>query len=212
MSLSLIRLQDILHRQADAIRQLETLYAEMDASYAVAADRSGFECRGCEDNCCLTRFYHHTLVEVAGLFAGYRQLPEAQRRLVTKRARDYCHALNANDKSHGMQRQLCPLNLDTRCLLYRERPMICRLHGIPHVIRHPTRGLISGTGCHIFEATCRPDSRNPLDRTPLYTAMARLEQSLRHATGIETPVRLTIAQMMVYFEEQDPHLPNSRAL
>ncbi|MGD9332519.1 MAG: hypothetical protein PVJ53_14490 [Desulfobacterales bacterium] len=200
MSLSRLQLHRILLRQADAVQRLATLYDEMDVRYAAAAENSGFECQGCDDNCCRTRFYHHTLVEIVGLFSGYRKLPENQRGRILARARDYCRRMNAGDKDNRPQGQLCPLNLDTRCLLYGERPMICRLHGIPHVMRHPLRGLISGPGCHMFETVCRPDGGNVLDRTPLYTAMANLEKSLRSTTGFETPVRLTIAQMIVCFE------------
>lgn len=207
MSLSSLRLQDILLRHADAIRQLHTLYTEMDARYTAAAESHAFECRGCDHNCCLTRFYHHTLVEVTALFSGFLKLPEDQRRIVTRRARDYCQILNADECQNGPLRRLCPLNEDTRCLLYKERPMICRLHGIPHVMRHPIKGLIAGAGCHIFEATCRPGNGHPLDRTPLYRAMAHLEKSLRHAAGIDTPVRLTVAQMIVCFEQSRPHRP-----
>lgn len=201
MPLSLIQLQDILLRHSEAIRRLRSFYAEMDASYTAAADSYGFECRGCDDNCCLTRFYHHTLVEVTGLYSGYLNLPVDQRRIVTRRARDYCRAMSEDDRRNQPLRHLCPLNQDTQCLLYNERPMICRLHGIPHAMRHPRKGLITGTGCHIYEATCRPGNGHPLDRTPLYTTMAHLEKQLRHLTGIDTPVRLTVAQMIVCFEE-----------
>ena len=100
----------------------------------------------------------------------------------------------------GLRRRICPLNIDTMCILYRERPMICRLHGIPHVMRHPAKGMITGTGCHIFEASHGQSSGHPLDRTPIYTAMARLERTLRRNSGIEAPVRLTVAQMILCFE------------
>lgn len=200
MPLSYHQLQDILKGQADAIRQLHTIYATMDASYTTAANGYSFECRGCDDSCCLTRFYHHTLVEAVGLFSGYRALPEDQRRLVTQNARDYCRVVTEDEHHSRRTRHLCPLNQDTQCLLYGQRPMICRLHGIPHVLRHPQKGLITGTGCHIFEASRPPDNGSPLDRTPHYVALANLEKALRNATGIETPVRLTVAQMIVCFE------------
>ena len=38
------------------------LFEQMDRAYDAAARNSGFVCNGCRDNCCLTRFYHHTLV------------------------------------------------------------------------------------------------------------------------------------------------------
>lgn len=202
MPLTYRQLQDILSRHTDAILQLQTLYTEMDARYTAAAESYDFECRGCDDNCCLTRFYHHTLIEFAGLFSGYLELPEDQQRRITKRAQAYCQILEtAGGQDRPLLRHLCPLNENTLCLLYKQRPMICRLHGIPHVMRHPGRGLITGTGCHIFEATCRTGNGHALDRTPLYRAMAHLEKSLRHATGIDLPVRLTIAQMIVSFDE-----------
>lgn len=199
MSLSFVQLQHILRRHVEAMVQLETLYAEMDACYATAAARHGFECRGCEDSCCRTLFYHHTLVEVAGLFAGYLKLTAEQKGFVSRRAQDHRRSLHS-DGYHRPFRHLCPLNQESRCLLYRERPMICRLHGIPHVLRHPVKGLISGPGCHAFEASFGPTAGQALDRTPHYAAMAHLEKSLRQASVIETPVRLTIAQMIGCFE------------
>ncbi|MBC2737418.1 MAG: hypothetical protein HF981_23860 [Desulfobacteraceae bacterium] len=200
MPLSYRQLQDILTGQADAIRQLQAIYAAMDARYAAAADRYSFECRGCDDSCCLTRFYHHTLVELAGLFSGYLTLSAEERRCISQNAQTYCHVVSEDERRNRRTPHLCPLNRDTQCLLYRERPMICRLHGIPHIMRHPYKGLITGPGCHIFEATGQPAGESPLDRTPHYIALANLEKVLRNATGIETPVRLTIAQMIVCFE------------
>jgi len=202
MSLTYRQLQDIRSRHAGAIRHLHTLYTEMDDRYTAAAESHGFECRGCDDNCCRTRFYHHTLIEFAGLFSGYLELSEDQQRRITESAQAYCRKLEtAGGQDRPPLRHLCPLNEDTLCLLYQQRPMICRLHGLPHVMRHPGRGLITGTGCHIFEETCRPGNGHPLDRTPLYRAMAHLEKSLRQTTGIDIPVRLTVAQMIVCFEE-----------
>ena len=204
MSLSRIHLQRILRDHPDALHRLEALYGEMDTAYDAAAAGYGFDCRGCADSCCRTRFYHHTLVEVAGLLRGYKELPEEQQQAVAARARSYCRALQASEQNLRPLDRLCPLNVDTRCLLYRQRPMICRLHGIPHSMRHPTRGVVTGTGCHLCE-TSRPQSEGqPLDRTPLYTAMAGLERSLRQASGIDSPVRLTIAQMVLIFEDAQP--------
>jgi len=200
MALTSAHLSRIQERHSDALDRLTVLYQEMDAAYARVAQSYGFECRGCADNCCLTRFYHHTLVETAGLLVGYRELPEKQKVHILERSHAYRRALEAGGQDDQPLRRLCPLNSDERCLLYQRRPMICRLHGIPHAMRHPVRGLITGTGCHIFEASCRQGDGHALDRTPFYSAMARLEKSLRQTTGIEGPVRLTIAEMILVFE------------
>ncbi len=204
MTLSRSQLQPLIQRHAPLLRQLEALYAEMDGHYATVADAHAFVCHGCEDNCCLTRFHHHTLVEVAGLYKGFLTLDEEQRRGVVQRARLYCQALQT-DAPHGSPfRHLCPLNQNSRCLLYPQRPMICRLHGIPHVLRHPRKGVIEGTGCHIFETSCPRGGGPRLDRTPLYAAMAGLEQALRQAAGWEPPLRLTVAEMIAGFAAPDP--------
>lgn len=195
------QLRDICNRHADSLKQLHTVYQGMDDAYTTAARSYGFECRGCDENCCLTRFYHHTLVETVGLFAGYRALPEDKRRRILKKARAYDKAMQLARPECRAQQPMCPLNVDTKCILYRERPMICRLHGIPHVMRHPMKGVITGTGCHIFEASYRQNEGHPLDRTPIYKAMAQLEQGLRRNSGIGIPVRLTVAQMILCFED-----------
>ncbi len=43
----------------------------MDLKYKEAADYYGFDCTGCEDNCCFTRFFHHTLLEYLYIMEGY---------------------------------------------------------------------------------------------------------------------------------------------
>jgi hypothetical protein len=50
------------------------LFDEMDQAYTVVAGQYGFQCNGCADNCCLTRFYHHTLLEYLYLVEGLRTL------------------------------------------------------------------------------------------------------------------------------------------
>jgi Fe-S-cluster containining protein len=196
-------LNQILERHSDTFCQLAALYDQMDAAYSTIAQNYGFLCMGCEDNCCRTRFYHHTVLEAAGLWTGYRELPELLRASSLERAHTYFRALEARKGHDRPLRILCPLNVDERCLLYRQRPMICRLHGIPHTMQHPTRGLITGTGCHMFEGSHSRADGHPLDRTPLYAAMAMLEKSLRRAAGFESAVRLTIAEMILVFEDRD---------
>ena len=65
--------------EAPFIERLKTLYADMDAAYQAAADHYGFHCDGCLDNCCLTRFYHHTHLEYLILRQGFLSLPREAR-------------------------------------------------------------------------------------------------------------------------------------
>jgi Fe-S-cluster containining protein len=92
---------------------------------------------------------------------------------------------------------MCPLNREGRCVLYAHRPMICRLHGIPHALRRPDGRVLTGPGCDDYAAQCGPVVKARLDRTPLYTAMAQVERELRQALGFEGKTKMTIAEMIL---------------
>lgn len=187
--------------QPECFDHMAAVYEQMDAAYATVARHDGFVCRGCEDNCCLTRFRHHTLMEYAYLQRGFARLEAGLRREIRTRARAYGQALQEAQTAEQAFRHWCPLNFDDRCGLYAFRPMICRLHGLPHLLRHPGRGLIHGPGCHVFEQHCRHARPRPLDRTALYKTLAGLEQIARQSTGFNAPVGLTVAEMVLTFPQ-----------
>ncbi len=186
-------------RDPDCFERMAAVYEQMDAAYAAAAGHYGFVCNGCEDNCCLTRFRHHTLAEYAYLQKGFEGLETALRNRTAARAQAYREALLEAESEGAPFRHWCPLNQAGRCILYTFRPMICRLHGLPHILRHPARGLIQGPGCHIFEAQCPSSTARPLDRSGIYKSLAGLERAARQATGFRLPVNMTIADMILDF-------------
>lgn len=182
---------------ADLEIEVTRLYSEMDRAYGQAAQRSGFECRGCDDNCCRSLFYHHTLVELLYLRAGLGALPppvQARIRDSAGRVRRESGALNQGGEP---TRVMCPLNEQGRCGLYAHRPMICRLHGVPHGLRRPDGRTISGPGCDAYYVQCGKAACAQLDRTPLYTAMADLERRLRARLGFTRRIKLTVAEMLL---------------
>jgi len=93
-------------------------------------------------------------------------------------------------------RILCPLNEQGRCVLYAHRPMICRLHGIPHSLHRPDGRVVTGPGCDAYYVQCGAAGGDRLDRTPVYTAMAGLERRLRDRLGVDQKIKLTVAQMI----------------
>ncbi len=188
-------------QQPDCFDRIAAIYDQMDAAYTVVARHYGFVCQGCEDNCCLTRFRHHTLMEYAYLQWGFAGLDADLRREIRTRSDDYRLSLQVAEGANQVFRHWCPLNFEGRCRLYAFRPMICRLHGLPHILRHPARGLIQGPGCHILEQDCQGVRPRPLDRTALYKALAGLEQTIRQGTGCKAPVGLTVAEMILAFPE-----------
>ncbi len=179
----------------DFFDRLAALYAEMDQAYEKIAAEYGFNCRGCADNCCQTRFYHHTHIETAYLLAGFAGLAADSQQLIQRRAREVALAQRTN--APGADRLMCPANIDGWCALYPYRPMICRLHGLAHELRPPGKPKTYGPGCGEFERVCGHKSYVPFDRTPFYAQMARLEQAFKAHAGIDARIRKTVADMIV---------------
>ncbi|BBO85134.1 hypothetical protein DSCO28_57000 [Desulfosarcina ovata subsp. sediminis] len=184
--------------------ELQNLFQEMDRAYDAVATRYGFKCNGCKNNCCLTRFYHHTLLERLYLLEGVRTLSIDARMALGEQARTVNRRLARADREGRSLRIMCPLNEDGRCRLYAYRPMICRLHGIPHELHPPGGRIARNPGCDAFFEQCRNQGRTnyiPFDRTPFYRKMAILEKALRNQMRYTDKIRLTIAEMLESFTD-----------
>ena len=179
--------------------RLKTIFAEMDRKYDEVAETYGFKCQGCQDNCCLTRFYHHTYLEYQYVRMGFGQLVPSDQRMMLDKAAEVCRQAELADQKGLPVRQMCPLNLYGRCSIYPYRPMICRLHGIPHELRKPGQPTIHGPGCGDFDAQCPKPAYIQFDRTPFYFEMAKLENEFKQAAGLTGRIKLTVAEMIVEF-------------
>ncbi len=181
---------DVEQRVPPYLDRLHGLFDDMDTAYAVIAGHHGFHCTGCDDNCCRSRFYHHTLLEYHYLLNGLAQQPPTCQQDIRNRAERVVAA-------RPDERPMCPLNLDGHCRLYRFRPMICRLHGLAYEFTGPDNQVRYGPGCDEFTlcAGNNPDPR--LDRTPFYHRMARLEKELRGQTRFNERIRMTVAQIIL---------------
>lgn len=177
--------------------RLKGIFATMDQKYREAAGHYGFHCRGCEDNCCYTRFYHHTLLEYLYIIQGFHTLDNEKQMDIKQRARDVCRKTDQADEKGLSVRLMCPLNVDGLCLLYEYRPMICRLHGIPHELQVPQMGYTYKPGCGVFSEQCLQKDYFSFDRTPFYRKMAKLEKELRQAVNITQKVKFTVAQIFI---------------
>jgi Fe-S-cluster containining protein len=175
---------------APYLGRLQALYARMDAAYAAAAAAYGFECTGCVESCCRTRFHHHTLIEALLLQEAFAGLSPAEQSEIRDRAAGWRGAREG-------ERPLCPLNREERCRLYAVRPMICRLHGVPHELGPPGRAVHRSPGCGEFDRRCGGMAYRVFDRTPLYTEMVRLEAEFRHALGVDRRFRQTVADILL---------------
>lgn len=179
------------------LSKLSALFDRMDRHYAAASEHYGFVCRGCENNCCRTRFYHHTLVEYYYLRQGFETLDDEQKQKIRHRSGivDQIHSIA--DRKGVSSKEMCPLNHEGRCVLYTYRPMICRLHGIPHELHPPGKSLQRHPGCDAFYDRCRPPSYIGFDRTPFYNEVSMLERNLKVALGSSQKIKMTVAQMLL---------------
>jgi hypothetical protein len=178
-------------------RRLRIIFDDMDRKYTEAADHYGFFCQGCKDNCCRSLFFHHTFLEYFYLLDGYRCLEAKKQKDVTERAADNIRKMAAADKQGAPVRPMCPINFSGSCILYSYRPMICRLHGIPHELTKPGQETVYGPGCEIFASDFSQKDYFTFDRTPFYFRLAALEKAFKIKAGVSESVKMTIARMIV---------------
>lgn len=181
-------------------RRLRIIFDDMDRKYTEAADHYGFFCQGCKDNCCRSLFFHHTFLEYFYLLDGYRCLESEKREDVKARAADNIREMAAADKQGRPVRRMCPVNFSESCILYSYRPMICRLHGIPHELTKPGRETVYGPGCGTFARDFSQKDHFTFDRTPFYFRLSELEKDFKIKAGVSERVKMTIARMVASFD------------
>lgn len=186
-----------LNAVANFLDEFKAITRRMDRAYDQAAEANGFVCNGCLDNCCETRFYHHTYIEYYLLAEGMLSLASPMRAEIVARAAEVCKEADAVEARSAPYRIMCPLNFEGMCRLYAFRPMICRMHGISHVLSRPDGVRIKGPGCRLFEKSCGAEPKVYFDRTPFYRQTAELEKKLRTAFSLHNKLKLTIARMVL---------------
>lgn len=179
--------------------RLKKIYSAMDEAYNAAAGHYGFACAGCRDNCCRTRFYHHTAIEHIYMIEGLKTLTLKKQNEVKSRALRVVDETARADANGEVVRLMCPLNFDELCILYPFRPMICRLHGVPHELKKPGQNPVQGPGCETFDQQCGFRSYYRFDRTPFYRDLAMLEQKVKQTLGFAGKYKMTIAEMILDF-------------
>jgi len=175
---------------------LTLLYQKMDAAWNETAGKYEFICNGCSNSCCETLFFHHTHMEKAYLRHGFKSLTSSRKKEIKRKARQVIQAMAKAEEKKESIRIMCPVNEKGRCALYRFRPMICRLHGIPHELKRPGGSIIKNPGCLAGESLFNAQN-HPLDRTLFYQEMSLLEMQYCKARGKANRIKQTIAQMLI---------------
>ncbi|MEM9462704.1 MAG: YkgJ family cysteine cluster protein [Myxococcota bacterium] len=133
---------------------LVVLRRRVDDHFEAAMQRSpeAMQCRvGCA-RCCHQRFGVFE-VEAHRLRAALARLArhDPQKRERVRRQADDPDAMHH-----------CALLVDDRCTVYEQRPMICRTHGLPTLVRDPEGGA-SLQGCPLNFTTEDPPTASVLD-------------------------------------------------
>jgi len=177
-------------------KTLKTLYNDMDKTWDKIALGYHFICNGCEDNCCTSLFFHHTYIEKAYLLHGFNGLDQEQKTTIKHRADIYIKKTFSDNLKINTLKIICPVNENGRCLLYPFRPMICRLHGLPHELCRPGAEPVKSPGCRAGLFDGKPYIK--FDRTPFYKQMAQIEMKFRRDFNKTNKTKETIAQMLIY--------------
>jgi Fe-S-cluster containining protein len=178
-------------------RRLEALYDNMQSEFNAVAGPVGFTCEDCTQNCCVSFFQHHTYVEWAFLWKGLKAKPAAEMGEILERSKEYVDHARTMLAAGERPNMLCPLNKDGLCQAYEHRLMICRLHGVPHTLAG-RGGRQEYPGCFRFDEFAGGAEVTPMDRTPLYRRLAKIELDyLGNKAGNLPKVDLTTAEMIL---------------
>ncbi len=167
----------------------------MDDTWNRVAAQYQFQCNGCKDNCCQSLFFHHTHIEKAYLHHGFETLEQNKKKDVIDKAEYYCRKTFPTSGEAKSLKIMCPLNENGRCILYAYRPMICRLHGLPHEIRKPGYNPVMGKGCEAGLFNNKPYIL--FDRTTFYQNMAQLEADYQKKMKKDRKIKETVAQILL---------------
>ncbi len=186
----------------DLALKMTLLYRRMEKAYEVVARQLDFSCADCPDNCCDSYFLHHTLIEWVRLWQGLRELAPDQLEALQARAATYRQDTEKSLAAGQQPTALCPLNEGGRCLVYAQRLMICRLHGVPSSLTFPNGRLQKFPGCFRCQELVAGRPAVPtVERASLLRDLVRLEQELVAGCGgspaTRPKVKKSIADMIL---------------
>lgn len=191
----------MLHYNVEKLLQrLTEIYRDIDKAYSEAQVHYNFSCKECADNCCATKFHHHTNAEELYLAEGLKKLDETKQREIISRAED---AVRIHNSSAEDIRIMCPLNENGLCIPYDHRPMICRIHGVPYELFRNFK-VETGDGCYRFiteKEIVAKDFR--IKRTGFYLEIAQIEREVREKLNFTGKYKKTTAEMVLSIHGKD---------
>ena len=184
------------------VGKLEEIYRQLQEEYQRVAQELRFSCSGCPDNCCDSYFLHHTYLEWAFLWVGFRQFDAARQGGILDRCRAWLAQCERALVKGERPQVMCPLNDNGLCSLYEHRLLVCRTHGVPATMIRPDGQELRFPGCfrcqEIVAGQYQKVQPPHVARTPLLHSLALLENQLLEGKRHLLPkVRITIAEMLL---------------
>ena len=185
----------MIQLEDEFLEDLQNLFDHMEKEYDRVAEIYQFSCDGCTQNCCTTNFQHYTVLEMELLKAGLSSIPEEEKNEIVEKAR-----IAVEEKKAGGNPR-CPILLENRCRMYKYRPMLCRMHGQPYLLKNPVSGTVMGDGCLVFQEKNQPPYETQIDRTTFFIKFAELERRARESGQYSSQAKArTIPEMILELE------------
>jgi len=194
-------MKEVLLSDPQRIRLVE-IYRKLQDEYDRVAHQLHLSCEACPDNCCDSYFLHHTYVEWAYLWIGFKRLAAEQQDALLGRSRAWLQETEKTLAGGERPQVMCPLNDNGLCTLYEYRLLVCRTHGVPASMTRPDGQNLRFPGCfrcqEIVAAQFLGEQPPFVERTHLLHSLALLENQLLDGKRHLFPkVRITIAAMLV---------------
>ncbi|HIJ60386.1 MAG TPA: hypothetical protein HPP56_07235 [Nitrospirae bacterium] len=182
----------------EKVKRIENIYQAIDSMYEMAKKHYHFDCNGCQTNCCETRFYHYSISEALYLKRGFETLSIIERDRILDKSRQYEKAYEEMSEDN---RLMCPLNEKGLCVLYKWRPMICRLHGVPYEVQDVNMSASFHGGCERFMSEMANSNFTYMtfNRTIFYRELSKVEEEIRGLLSLKVPQKKTVAQILLTY-------------
>jgi Fe-S-cluster containining protein len=180
-------LENIYQHYEELVKKADASFRRMETDYG--------ECIGCRIHCsdCCHALFGLFLVEAAHIQKHFEKLPKAERRAALLRADEADRELKKVEvklQRYGDEPQMraltlarervrCPLlDKNEECILYPQRPVTCRLYGIPTAIQGKVRVCPA--------ASFKPGETYPVfDLDGVYKALYELSKEILVERGTE---------------------------
>jgi len=194
MDISVYTIQQLLHELNLLQIEIDKFFRKIVKIYPQAVTCTS----GCDD--CCHALFDLSFLETIALALSFQQLQRKERRKIRHRANKAAEIFDktitftlANQREEKLTHILsltripCPLLANNKCLLYKNRPLTCRLYGIPIAI--------DGISRICYRSRFTTGQKYPtININLVYTKLKHLSQAATYIIPMIKPIRRDIAR------------------